>query len=119
MIGFINKEKKAIYVALQGLWQFIHKERHAAVHMAATIGVLALCYITNVSYTELMLLILCIAFVWTTEMLNTAIEKCIDYKHKEIHPALKYIKDVAAAAVLISAVASVCVGLIIFLPKIL
>ncbi len=65
-----------------------------------------------------MLIILCMGFVWITEMLNTAIENCIDYKHSEIHSTLKYIKDVAAGAVLISAIVSICIGTIIFIPKI-
>jgi diacylglycerol kinase len=118
MIGLINKEKKAIAFAVEGTLQFVRNERHAPIHMIASIGVFALAYIIKVNTTELAILILCIGFVWTTEMLNTAIEKCIDYKHTEIHSALKYIKDVAAGAVLISAIVSVFISAIIFIPKI-
>jgi diacylglycerol kinase len=35
------------------------------------------------------------------------------------HPKVKFIKDVAAAAVLIAAVTAAIVGLLIFIPKII
>jgi diacylglycerol kinase len=53
------------------------------------------------------------------EMLNTAIEKLCDVVHKEIHPGIKKVKDIAAGAVLIAAFCSVITGAVIFLPKII
>jgi diacylglycerol kinase len=53
------------------------------------------------------------------ELLNTAIEKICDLITKDIHPIIKVIKDIAAAAVLIAAIGSFLSGVIIFLPKIL
>jgi diacylglycerol kinase len=61
----------------------------------------------------------CIAFVISMEMLNTAIEKLCDVVHKELHPDIKRVKDIAAGAVLVSAIFSLMTGLIIFLPKII
>ena len=61
----------------------------------------------------------CIAFVIAMEMLNTAIEKLCDVVHQEVHPGIKKVKDIAAGAVLISAIFSLITGLIIFLPKII
>jgi len=61
---------------------------------------------------------LCIAFVLSLEMLNSAIEKHIDSLTTDLKPELKYIKDVAAGAVLISALASLVVASVIYLPKI-
>jgi diacylglycerol kinase (ATP) len=42
-----------------------------------------------------------IAFVWVTEMINTCIEKIMDFISLENHPQIQFIKDVAAGAVLI------------------
>ena len=53
------------------------------------------------------------------ELINTAIEHLCDIVTKEIHPAIKIIKDVSAAAVLLAAAGSVVTGLIIFTPKII
>ena len=61
----------------------------------------------------------CIAFVIAMEMLNTALEKLCDVVHQEVHPGIKKVKDIAAGAVLISAIFSLITGLIIFLPKII
>jgi diacylglycerol kinase len=61
----------------------------------------------------------CIAFVTAMEMLNTAIEKLCDLIHKDVHPGIKKVKDIAASAVLVSAIFSLATGLIIFLPKII
>jgi len=53
------------------------------------------------------------------EMINTAIEKTIDFISVEKHPQIKLIKDIAAGAVLIASLAAVVVGLFIFIPKLL
>ena len=49
---------------------------------------------------------------------NTAIETLVDLYTEEYHHLAKVAKDTAAGAVLVAAIMSVCVGLIIFLPKI-
>jgi diacylglycerol kinase len=52
--------------------------------------------------------------------MNSALEHLSDFTCKqEIHPAIKKVKDISAAAVLLTAVAALAVGLVIFLPKII
>jgi diacylglycerol kinase (ATP) len=68
---------------------------------------------------ELIALVLAIGGVWITEMLNTCMEKMADLVTLEEHPEIKFIKDLAAGAVLVAAVIAVIIGLIIFIPKIL
>jgi len=53
------------------------------------------------------------------ELVNTALEYLCDIVTTDFHPIVKIVKDIAAAAVLISAAGSVITGLIIFLPKII
>jgi diacylglycerol kinase len=57
--------------------------------------------------------------VWITEMLNTCIERIMDFAHPEDHPHIKFIKDLAAGAVLVAAFTAVVAGLLIFIPKLL
>lgn len=52
------------------------------------------------------------------EGFNTALEKLCDKVSPEYSPLIGTAKDVAAASVLLFVLASVTVGLIIFLPKI-
>ena len=57
--------------------------------------------------------------VWITEMLNSCIERLIDFFYPEEHPQIKFIKDLAAGAVLVAAITAVVAGLLIFIPKLL
>ena len=66
-----------------------------------------------------LILVLTIAMVWMAECFNTALEQVVDLVSPDIHPLARQAKDVAAAAVLISAIFSLIVGLIIFLPPLL
>ena len=84
-----------------------------------TIVVLMLSIVLNISAIEWIAVGFCIAFVIAMEMLNTAIEKLCDVVHRDIHPGIKKVKDIAAGAVLVSAIFSLITGLIIFLPKII
>ncbi len=68
---------------------------------------------------EWMALVIVIAMVWTAELFNTVIEKIMDFLTTERHPQIKAIKDMAAAAVMVTALAAVIVGLIIFIPKLI
>ena len=57
------------------------------------------------------LIALCIALVLAFELINTALEYLIDHVHPDIAPAIKYSKDAAAAAVLMSGFGAIAVGL--------
>lgn len=75
--------------------------------------------ILQISSTEWVLIVFAIGIVVICEAINTAIEIDIDLTSPEYHPYAKDTKDVSAAAVLLSVVLSIIVGLIIFLPKII
>jgi undecaprenol kinase len=55
--------------------------------------------------------------ILTLELINTAIERCVDLVTKEYHDLAKAAKDVAAGAVFIMSMFSIIIGIIIFLPK--
>lgn len=64
-------------------------------------------------------IIISIGVVFTAELVNTAIENIANFLTTENNSKIKIIKDLSAAAVLISALMSLIIGAIIFLPKIL
>ena len=70
----------------------------------------------NISTGELALLVIVASMVVVAEMFNTAVESTIDLYSRQRHPLAKIAKDVAAAAVLVSAISAAVVGLLILGP---
>jgi diacylglycerol kinase (ATP) len=104
--------------AFQGLLDLFQSQANARIHGIIAILVVSAGFIFQISRLEWISVICCIALVLSLEALNTAIEYLTNLVSPGYHPLAGKVKDVAAAAVLISAVAAVLVGLIIFLPKI-
>ena len=115
----IRSRLRSFVYAWQGICRFITEEHNARIHAVATIIVIAAARIFEVSRMEWIALIGVIGLVWMAEMLNTCIERLADMVTLEQHPQIKYIKDLAAGAVLVAAAVAVATGLIIFIPRIL
>ncbi|WP_343700237.1 diacylglycerol kinase family protein [Chitinophaga sp.] len=113
----VRNRLRSFRFAFNGILAFLRSEPNARIHLAATIVVVALACWLRCTLTEWILLTLAMALVWITEMLNTAIEKIMDHLSPEHHPAVKWIKDVAAGAVLAAAIAAAVTGALIFVPK--
>jgi len=105
--------------ACKGIKSLFRTEHNAWIHGALTVAALLLSIFLKISKTEVILLLLATTLVWMAEIINTAIEKSMDFISTEKHPQICLVKDLAAAAVLISAVAALIIGTIIFLPKLL
>ena len=69
------------------------------------------------SLNEWMMLIFAIGLVWFSEIINSCIERCVDYISLEHTEQAKHIKDMAAGAVFIISMLAACIGLYVFLPK--
>lgn len=82
----------------------------------ATAMVVIAGWLLGINSLEWCLLTLSIVIVWVSEALNTAFEFLCDVASPEFHPLVKKSKDVAAGAVLVSAVGAMVIGLIIFIP---
>jgi diacylglycerol kinase (ATP) len=110
---------KSFHYAFEGLNSFFSSQHNAIIHLLATALVFIASVFFNISKTEAIAVILATGFVWTAELFNTAVEKLADMVSKDFHPSIKFIKDVSAAAVLLSAIAAFLTGMIVFLPKLL
>lgn len=88
------------------------------VHCVAAVAVIIVGFTYNISAMEWMIVCINIGLVMGFEMLNTSIEKVCNLVHPQHHPFVKIIKDVAAGAVLVVAIAAAVCGAIIFIPKI-
>ena len=103
--------------AFAGIASFVRSEHNAWIHLAAAAGAIILGWLVKIRAGEWIAIILCMAMVIAAEIINTAIEKIMDHLSPARHPAVKTIKDLAAAAVLVTALAAFVIALIIFIPK--
>jgi diacylglycerol kinase len=110
---------KAFINAFSGIKYFFLHERNGKIQCAAAFAAIALSFFFHINISEWVAVLLCIGMVLSLEMLNSAIEKICDIVHSEYDPLIKIVKDVSAAAVLWSAIVSVVIGAIIFIPKII
>ena len=97
----------------------LRTQPNARVHALATAGVVAVGLALPLSALEWACLAIAIVAVWAAEAFNTALELLADAASPEFHPLVGKAKDVAAGAVLLTAVGSVVVGLLILGPHVL
>lgn len=91
-------------------------QQNAWIHLFATILVISCGLFFQIDSVEWCFVILAILAVFVSEALNTALEFLCDVVSPAPHPLIQKSKDVAAGAVLISAIGALIIGLIIFLP---
>jgi len=105
--------------AFHGLWYALCTQRHERLHVLIAALAIIMGIVLHISALEFAIIFVVITGVFTTEMLNTVAELCVDLASPEYHPLAKIAKDVAAGAVLANAILSIIIGLFIFLPHLL
>lgn len=104
--------------AIDGVIYSVRTQRNMRIHMVSALMVLASCFIYDLSKIEFLILALTVTLVIFAELINTAIESVVDMMANYYHPLAKISKNVAAGAVLITAINAIVVGYIIFWDKI-
>ena len=107
---------RSLKCAFNGIKVMIASQQNAWIHAAATIIVVIFGIHFGLTKSEWCWIILAAIIVWTAEALNTAFEFLTDVASPKFHPLAAKAKDVAAGAVLITAVGSIVIGLLIFAP---
>ncbi|HET9999675.1 MAG TPA: diacylglycerol kinase family protein [Ktedonobacteraceae bacterium] len=102
--------------AFSGLWHAIRTQVNMKVHISLAVIAIVLGIILHISAVEFAIIFLAIAGVLVAEMFNTVIELCVDLASPDYHPLAKTAKDVAAGAVLLSAIMAIIIALFIFGP---
>jgi diacylglycerol kinase len=115
----ITKRLKSFGHAFNGLKTAFKGEHNLRIHLVAAILVVILGLYFKIEIVEWLILTLTIGFVIAMELLNSSIENLADYACKEQHPMIKKVKDIAAGAVLVSAISALIVGLLVFIPKLI
>ncbi|WP_213522363.1 diacylglycerol kinase family protein [Nonlabens sp.] len=117
-IKFIIGRLKAVRYAFKGVFLLLRTEASLQVQAAiALFMTIAGCYF-GITATEWIAQTFCIGLVMGMEGMNTTAEAIADFIHPDFHKKIGHIKDIAAGAVVITAIASCIVGLIIYVPYI-
>jgi len=113
---FLAARLRSFGFALEGLAYVVKAEGNARVHLLATLLVLGLGFGFGVTRLEWTALLAAIGLVWAAELLNTALEGLCDIVQPARSAGIKRVKDVAAGAVLMAALAAAGIGGLVFWP---
>ena len=114
-----KKLRHSFRYALSGMADMLRQEPNARIHCIITVLVVAAGFFFRISATEWIGVVLSIGLVISAEAFNTALERLADVVQPERDERIRDVKDLAAAAVLLCALAAAAVGAIIFLPKVI
>jgi diacylglycerol kinase len=115
----MHKFIRSFGYAFAGLAYVFKTQLNFKVHCFALVITTLLGFYLDLSVPEWLWILLACGLVLMAELFNTALEVLVDLVSPEIHPKAKIIKDVSAAAVLITAMTAVGIGLFIFIPKLI
>jgi len=107
---------KSFSFAMEGIIFALKTQRNMLIHLLATIFVCGLGFWLRVSIDDWRWLLLCIAIVWFSELMNTAFEYLCDIVMPQAHQSVKRAKDIAAGSVLVCAIIAALIGILTFFP---
>ena len=103
--------------AFRGLKAVISSERNAKIHLGFAVLAVLLSLLLGVTAMEFLFVFSSIVMVFFSEIVNTAIEKSLDLISQENNHLVQLIKDMMAAAVLVTALGAIVVAGVVFGPK--
>jgi undecaprenol kinase len=109
---------KSFRYALRGLKYVLKNEQNFQFDVLIGLFIIVLMYLLPTSTLEKIALFIAVFSVLVMELINTMFERVVDMLKPRIHPYAQLVKDVMAAAVLLTSIGAVIVGLIIFWPYI-
>ncbi|HMU95000.1 MAG TPA: diacylglycerol kinase family protein [Anaerolineales bacterium] len=116
MKAFFESRIASFRYAFQGWFHVLKTQRNAWIHSAIATIVFLLGLWLQLPPRDWAVIILTAALVFTAEFINTSIEAVVDLASPDRHPLAKIGKDVGAAAVLVSALAAILIGLLLLGP---
>ena len=115
----IAKRLKSFTYAFNGLKVLFAEEHNSRIHLFATVCVIIAGALLKLSLLEWAAVAFAVGLVFSGEIFNSAIEDLSDVVCPERDDRIKKVKDLAAAAVLVNAIAAAVIGLLVFVPKII
>ena len=115
----MNKFIRGFGYAFKGIRHASATQLNFRVHLVAALAAVCFGFALNISCGEWLWVILCIGMVIAAELFNTALEFLTDLVSPEYNKKAGLVKDLAAGAVLVTAICALLIGLVIFVPKLL
>jgi diacylglycerol kinase len=115
----LKKLKSSIRSAIIGLKSAIKEEQTFKIQIIIAILVIFFMFYFPLVVLERVALTLTILLVLGLELINSQIERILDFLEPEFNHKIRRIKDLSASAVLVVAIGSIFIGLLIFLPYVL
>lgn len=103
--------------AFQGLVAAVRHQRNMRVHIVLAFVVLLVSIFLNLSRLQLVMIFIAVAFVFITELINSAIEAVVDMITDGFDPRAKRAKDMAAGAVLVAAINALIVAYLVLADR--
>ena len=100
--------------AVNGIVYTATTQRNFRIQLVLAVIIMILCLFYGLDTTQFLCLVFALFFVLFAELVNTAIETVVDLFVDVYHPKAKIAKDVAAGAVVLSAINALIVGYFIF-----
>lgn len=107
---------QSLRCAAAGICHALRTQAHMRFHLAACLAVVATALSLRLPAAEVAILLLAISSVMAAEALNTAVEVLADRITTQQDEAIRIAKDVAAGAVLLTALCASIIGLLILGP---
>jgi diacylglycerol kinase len=115
-----NPNRQAAFKhAFSGMAEVFRDEPNTRIHLVGSLLAVAFGLWFRLAPLEWSAIAIAIGMVWTAELLNTAIEAAVDMITEEYDERARKAKDLAAGGVLTAAATAVCIGLLVFGPKLL
>jgi len=114
--GVPSRAVAALRYALRGIG-LLFGAPNIWVLTAASLAALGAGLYFSIAALEWCAVLFAVTLVWVAEALNTALERLTDLASPQLHPLAGNAKDLAAGAVLLSALGAVSIGIVIFGPR--
>lgn len=114
----VRRLAKSFKHAVHGVAVVFRSEQNFRIQVAAALAAFALALWFRVRYEEWIILLFLTGAVLVLELVNSILERIVDTFKPRIHPVVKDVKDIMAAAVLIASLIALLVGVTIFSPPI-
>jgi diacylglycerol kinase (ATP) len=105
--------------AFNGIKSLITDEHNFRIHLLALLLIITTGILVGITKSDWLAIIFVSALVLISESFNSSIERLSDAVNPGIDDRIRKAKDIAAAAVLISAMAAIITGLLVFVPYLL
>jgi len=115
----VRKRLRSFGYAFNGLKVMFTEEHNSRIHLFITAIVVVFILIFRFTLLEYGLLAVAIGLVFMAELFNSALENLADHISPEQQEKIKKVKDLSAAAVLVSALTAFVVGCLILGPKLI